>query len=179
MKKMINNKNIIIIILCITLIFMGVGFTYLSLKLKEKSNEKSSFDISFTKVQNNNSVKGGNISPTGTTTLTNQGKTLNMELKMNAPYDELAYTLTIKNKGTIPAEIIDIVESTNYSELSKQNPTLYPVTITYNDIIGTILEPKESINLKVTAIYNKTTNSGTKKISYKLNIISATPQEQY
>lgn len=178
MKKMINNKNIIIIILCITIIFMGVGFTYLSLKLAEKSNEKSIFDVSFTKIQNDNSVKGGNITPTGTSTISNSGKTLDMKLKMNVPYDELAYTITIKNKGTIPAEIINITETPNYSELSAQNPTAYPVSITHNDIIGTVLEPKESIQLKVTAIYNKVANnSGSKEISYQLNIIAATPKE--
>lgn len=178
MKKMMNNKNIIIMILCITIIFMGIGFTYLSLKLKDKNAEQNIFDVSFTKVQNNNSVKGGKIAPTGTSTIMNQGKSLDINLNMNTPYDELAYTITIKNKGTISAEIIDIIESPNYSELSKQNPTIYPVTITYNDIIGTVLEPKESIELKVTAIYNKTTTSSEpKKISYKLNIISATPKE--
>ena len=44
MKKTVNIRNIIIVMLCITIIFMGIGFAYLSVILNEKNNEKTKME---------------------------------------------------------------------------------------------------------------------------------------
>ena len=37
-----------------------------------------------------------------------------MAFTMNAVHDELVYVATIKNKGTLACEIVDIIESPDY-----------------------------------------------------------------
>lgn len=177
MKKMINIRNLIIVILCITIILMGIGFAYLSLKLEKFSNYTNEFDISFVKVNTETPVKGGTTAPTGTTSITNQGKSINMILNMNVPQDELAYTITIKNTGTLPAEIINIVETPNYTTDATLKKQIDPVSISINDVVGKVLQPGEETRLKVVAIYNKTNNITSKEISYQLSILASTPKE--
>lgn len=177
MNTKINVRNLIIVMLCITIICLGVGFAFLSIELEEKGKEQNTFKVSFTKVQSKTPVKGGKNTPTGTSSITNQGSTLTMNLNLNVPYDELAYTVIIKNKGTLPAEIINLIETPDYQTDMTAKQQIAPVTITHNDIIGKVLEPNEETELKITAIYNSTLNPTPKKIAYKLNIITATPEE--
>ena len=49
--KNINIKNSIILVLCITIICMGIGFVVLSIELKSKQKETSIFDIIYTDVE--------------------------------------------------------------------------------------------------------------------------------
>lgn len=177
MKKRMNIRNLIIVILCVTIICMGIGFILLSSKLQTLKQEQPTFNVSFKKINAETPVKGGKTSPYGSNSITNQGKTLNMQLNLNAPRDELAYTIIIKNEGTLPAEIINLVESPDYINDPTSAQKIAPVVITHNDIIGKILEPKEETELKVVATYTNTTDITPKKISYQLNLVCASKEE--
>lgn len=172
MKKMLNVRNIIIVILCITIICMGIGFIILSVELKNKKDEIKTYDIAITKVKKISSVKGSNIEPIGKINITSDGKILDMNFELNAIHDELTYIATIKNTGTMPAEIIDVLESPNYKE-ENFHKLIAPVSITISDIKGKILKAGESTDLKIFVYYKSSTAPVTKKnIPYKLGIIS-------
>ena len=36
MKKLVKNKNMIIVILCITIVLLSIGFTLIAIRLKER-----------------------------------------------------------------------------------------------------------------------------------------------
>ncbi len=171
-------KNGIMIILCSTIICMAIGFTCVSMQLKKKNQDQERFDVSFTKITEQTKVKGGSKEPTGTTSITNRNKTVNIEFSLNEPRDELGYTMIIKNTGTIKAEIINIMTTPDYIHNSKEQEIIDPVMINQNDIIGKILEPNEEIKLKITAIYKIGKTTTAKKIPYQITLIAATPEQE-
>ena len=65
MKNILNIKNSIILVLCITIISMGIGFIVLSIELKSKQKEVNIFDIIYTDVEIISSIKGGKKEPIG------------------------------------------------------------------------------------------------------------------
>ena len=162
MKK-INIRNLIITLLCITVIILAIGYSVLAIRLDAYKNKKESDE---------SSVKGGTEEPECTTSINDDGHTLSMNFTLNNPKDEMAYTVTIKNTGTLKAKIIDIVSSPDYINDKLAINSIKPVSITKTDISGKILEPNEEATFKVLAVYNNG-GTGVKKIPYKLSLISS------
>ncbi len=181
MKKSFNIKNSIIIILCFTIICMGIGFAVLSIKLEKLTNTKQFFDVSFDRVKEETSVKGGTENPTATTNITNNGKEIKISFNLNNVRDELAYTIYIKNNGTLPAKIYALKETPDYTNDKTALSNIEPVSITHNDITGRIINPNEEIELKVIALYNPTnkqlSSNLKKQINYELHLITASPKD--
>lgn len=172
MKNMIHIRNSVIVVLCITIVFMGIGFIVLSVNLKKEKDMTHSFDVSFVDVTKSSSVKGSNVEPAGKATIVENGKEVDMAFTVNAVHDELVYIATIKNKGTLAAEIVDIIESPDY-KLDSFNKSINPVTITLSNIKGKIIPPGESIELKIVVYYNPSTNAGGKKtFPYRIGLIT-------
>ena len=172
LKKLINIRNLIIIILCLTIISLGIGFAFLSIELQERSDENLIFDVSITKVEQNTSINGGITSPSTQHFISQNEKTITTHLKMYAPYDEISYTLTIENKGTITAEIVDLIETPDYLKDNNAKSSIAPIEISHLDIIGKVLEPGETTELKVVALYKPTQTVQPKIFTYKLSIIA-------
>lgn len=171
MKKMVNIRNGIIVVLCITIIFMGIGFIVLSMELEKKNNSVNNFDVLFIDVTKSSSTKGGKVNPDSDVEIQAGGKELAMNFTLNAAHDEISYNAIIRNNGSLNAVIVDLIESPDY-ESSKFSNMIDPVTITYNDIIGKELKPGEEVELKIIAYYNPSTISGVRSFDYKLGIIS-------
>lgn len=171
MKISRNIKNLIIVILCITIICMGIGFALLSMKLDSKNKELVVFDLSFIRVIEGTPVKGGNTDPVSAANIINQGKTLDMHLTLNNPYDEVSYVATIRNEGTVSAEIVTLIE--------KVDSSIAPVEISYNEISGKVLDPKEEIELRIVAVYKNSNNSliKSKSFSCQYTIVAKTPDD--
>ena len=66
MKKMINIRNSVIIILCITIICMSIGFIVISIDYTKNKKQDLSYNVVFEKIKKLSSVKGSNIEPKGT-----------------------------------------------------------------------------------------------------------------
>ncbi len=178
MKSMIKVRNSLIIVLCFTIICMGVGFIFLALKLDEKNKDKPYFNVVFYSVREETSVKGGTIAPSATNSITNNGKEVTMNFKLNNPHDEFAYTIIIKNEGNIPAQIYNIKETPDYTNNATAQKEIAPISITHTDIVGKVLQPNDEIQLKVLAVYNNSkekTALTTKKVDYQLTLIAASP----
>lgn len=173
MKKTVNIRNIIIVMLCITIIFMGVGFAYLSVILNEKNNEKPILDVSIVRVEEETPIKGGLVAPVGVRELKNDKKTINFNFLMYTPQDELSYKIVVRNTGTLPAKIEDILTYPNYLEDEKAKQSIYPITITHNDISDKILEPEEELEIKLVTLYTNTgQNIGQVSINYQMTILA-------
>ena len=172
LKKIINIRNLIIVILCLTIISLGIGFAILSIELEERSDEKLIFDVSITDVKQNTSIKGGLNSPIAKHSISQNEKTLTTQMNMYAPYDELSYTITIENKGTITAEIVDLIETPDYlTDISAKN-SIAPIEISHLDIIGEVLKPGDKTELKIVASYKPAITVLPKSFTYKLSVVA-------
>ena len=179
MKGPKNIKNVIIIILCITIISMGIGFIVLSVRLDGYRKEEEVFDVCFTNIKMLSSIKGGSKEPTGQLEIDSSGKILNMDFRLFKEHDEVDYEVTIKNKGTVEASIIKLFSSPDFRNKNVINE-IAPVTISISDISGKLLEPGEETTIKISAIYNPSLNLGEETIleevidlSGKIGIIAA------
>ena len=151
MKKMIHIRNSVIIMLCVTIICMGFGFIVLSVRYKAETEKISSYNVSFSDVRKSSSVRGSDIEPYGNIDITNNGLELDMSFVLNSSYDELSYIVTIRNSGTMPAEIVDIMASPNYQTdyyksryilfPSRSNPSLSTRVVYYRDHSSCYIRP--------------------------------------
>ena len=171
MKKMLNIRNGIIIILCLTIIFMAIGFIIISLKLESFKNNTQKYNVVFDKIIKDSSTKGGNTEPLGNVEIIANGKILNMDFTLNNPHDEISYIIKIKNESSTNALIVDLLQSPDYKDIN-YNYLIDPVSITYNDIVGRELKPNEELDLKITVYYNPSTKSGKKTFNDKMGLIT-------
>lgn len=171
MKK-ISIRNIIITLLCITIICMAIGFSFLSTQIDTLKNRDISFNVVIDEAREATSVKGGVTSPKCNYIINDDGHTLDMDFTLYSELDELAYNIIIENKGTIKAKIIDIISSPDYANVKLLAESIKPVSITKTDISGKILAPGETTTIKVVARYNSSTVKGTKEVPYKLSLIT-------
>ena len=177
MKNTVNVRNLIIMMLCITIICMGIGFAYLSVKLDTKNNEKQIFDVSFTKIVAQTPVKGGFVSPTSASEIINDGKTLNMTFNLYTPQDELAYTIIVKNNGTLPVKITDVLAYPNYTEKEEIAKTISPIKISHNDISNKVLKPEEELEIKLVTTYTAEKNVGQMIVPYQLTLVTSSTEK--
>ena len=172
MKNLIHVRNSLIIILCVTVISMAVGFIVLSIELKKEKEKSSNFDVMFVNIEKSTSVKGGEKDPTSHAEIVKAGKELDMNFSLTSPRDEITYTVTIENNSTLPAEIIDIIESPDYKDETFKK-IIEPVSITISDIKGKIIPPNETMDFKITVYYVPSSNPpSTKNFSYKLALLT-------
>ncbi|MBR5370274.1 MAG: hypothetical protein IK137_03105 [Bacilli bacterium] len=170
MNNRINIRNSIIVILCVTIIFMSIGFIIISVNYTKNKNKNISYNVVFNNIKKISSVKGSNIEPKGIVKISDDSTEIEMSITMNSVHDELAYVTTIENKGTVPIKILDIMESPDY-KLDSFKKLINPITVTLSDIKGKVLEPKETVDLKIVFYYN-TGKSEPKNFDYKIGIIT-------
>lgn len=178
MKRIVGIRNIIIILLCITIISLGIGFSYLSVKLESLKDTKEDFNISFVEVITSSKIQGGEFVPALTYDIMNYGKTIKLKANMYAPRDELSVKLVIKNQGTIPGEIISIVERPDYTDNDEDKKKIYPISITHNKVDGKVLNPGEEIELNIVMVFSSKEVSIEQDFIYELNIVASTPMSQ-
>lgn len=172
-KKIVKNKNIIITILCITIIVLSIGFTLVTLKLKERESKSKIYDVSIVRIQEGTAIKGGEVLPTGKSKIEDNGKTANFEFTLNYPKDTLTYIITIKNNGNLKAKIDGLAESPDYLNSNNQANTILPVIINHNDITNQELNPGEEINLTVTVEFTSSGLPMAKVIPYEVSILTS------
>ena len=175
MSKKKNAKNSIIVILCITIIAMGIGFMVLSMRLESYRSEEEVFDVRFTSVRMLSSIKGGEQNPVGQLEIDSTGKILQLDFRLYKEHDEVDYEATIKNEGTVEASIVSLFSSPDFRS-QEVIQTYFPVVISVSDLSGKLLEPGEETTVKISAIYNsldsKQKKDKTIELSGKIGIIA-------
>lgn len=117
-----KTKNVVIIALCLTLIFMGVGFAALSQNINIKAtgtvSGKTAWDIHYATFALNE--KGGNAADTtpeatagGVKYLDTAKTTATVTFTLTAPRDYVEYKGTITNFGSIDAKLNTYTSSFN------------------------------------------------------------------
>lgn len=117
-----KTKNVVIIALCLTLIFMGVGFAALSQNINIKAtgtvSGKTAWDIHYATFALNE--KGGNAADTtpeatagGVKYLDTAKTTATVSFTLTAPRDYVEYKGTITNFGSIDAKLNTYTSSFN------------------------------------------------------------------
>jgi len=174
MNKYIKIKNIVIVILCFTVVVMAAGFVVLSINLENIKNEKSSFEVVFKKAKKTSSLKGGTIDPKANVKIMSSGTVAKMDLTLYAVHDEITYDLNVQNKGTSKAIITDLIVSPDFSDKDVIKE-IEPISVDVSNIGGKILEPGEEATVKVNVFYNTTQDEkllGTHNIKAKIGIIA-------
>ena len=179
MKNLIKTRNWIIVVLCLTIVCMGVGFAVLSMKLENQNNTGSIFAVEFVKAEKRNQVQGGIQPPTITSSITDANQTINIEFNLYSPRDEIRYRITIKNTGNIEAEIINLIEKPDYATDSLAANSILPVKISHNNIVGKILPPGEEIELNIIAMFDYNAPQTSVKIPYQISIIARSKEKWF
>ena len=96
---------------------------------------------------------------------------------MFAPTDEVSYRITIKNKGTIPAEIINLLEYPDYLNDEATAKSIYPVEVKHNNIVGKVLAPGEETELNVAAIFNYKASPKSVQVPYQITILTKSSEK--
>lgn len=172
MKSLVKTRNWIIIILCLTIICMGIGFAVLSMELENQKNNHPRFSLEFTKAEQRSLVQGGLNTPNVNSSIINSGQTINIDFELYAPRDEIGYKVIIKNTGNVKAEIVNIIEKPDYINDLSIAQTILPVKISHNNIIGKTLEPEEEVELNIVAIFDYNALPMDMKIPYQLSILT-------
>lgn len=171
MKKRINIRNFIIIILCFTLICLAIGFSIVAVQLNKEKNKDCNYEVMFSEVMKSSSVKGSEIEPVSSFKIDETGQILSIDYTLNVPRDEITYIAVIKNEGTIPVEMVDLMKSPNYVDDMKKY--ISPVTLKISDVSGKIIEPGDKIEVKIIAYYNPSNTTISKKtFNIKLGILA-------
>ena len=116
-----DKRNYIIIALCLILVIMGVGYAAFSslLTINGTANISNSLCVGFDQTKTNTytaraGIEGG-TTPTGTMSYsgtaceTNYVPNASLTANFKQPGDEIEYTLTIKNKSSVTADIKSIL----------------------------------------------------------------------
>ena len=158
MKRLVKNKNILIIILCITIILLSIGYALIAIRLKEREATDKIYDVSITNIQEGTAIRGGEVLPTSKSDIINGNKTADFTFNLQNPGDTLTYIITIKNNGNLKAKIDGLAESPDYIN---------------NDDEASRIYPGEEINLTITVEFS---NSGTAKeikTPYQVSILTS------
>jgi hypothetical protein len=170
-KLKINFKNMMLSLLCIIIILMGVGFIYLGSKITACKDMNKTFAVEVIKATAGTTIRGGSITPTGSASIVNNGKTVNFNFILNNPKDTLTYNVVIKNKGTTSAKIDNIIEVPDYINNSDYSKSIYPVVISHNDIVGSKIMPKQELTLVIKATFDSKQIAINRNINYQISIL--------
>ena len=173
MKRLVKNKNILIIILCITIILLSIGYALIAIRLKEREATDKIYDVSITNIQEGTAIRGGEVLPTSKSDIINGNKTADFTFNLQNPGDTLTYIITIKNNGNLKAKIDGLSESPDYLNSNTQANMILPVIINHNDITNQELNPGEEINLTISIEFTSNGLPMEKIIPYKISILSS------
>ncbi len=164
--------NHLIVVLCLTILCVVIGFIILALVLKSERNSIPVFDVSFVDIKKESVVKGSAIEPVATANILDGGQKIDMNFTLNSVHDEFTYLVTIENKGTLPAEIVDILQSPDYSIQTFQN-MIAPISISLSDIKGKVIPVGAQLTLKIIVYYPPSNFEVQRKdFSYSIGIIA-------
>ena len=173
MKKIIRNKNIIILLLCITIIVLSIGFALISMRLSERIKNDKIYEVEIVNIQEGTAIKGGTILPTAVSDITNNGKTASFTFSLSAPDDTLTYIITIKNNGNLKAKIDGLSETPDYINNDNAANDIYPIILNHNDIKNQELNPGEEIKLTITVQFANSGVSINKTVPYEVSILTS------
>ncbi|MBQ2640180.1 MAG: hypothetical protein IJF92_05435 [Bacilli bacterium] len=163
-NKNMKFGNVIILVLSVTIIFIAIGFMYLSIKLNTCSNTKNKYEVKIVKVVKETVISGSNKGVKTDYELADGNKTIKFKFNLKDNKDFISYTVVIKNTGTLPAQIDNIIEKSNY-----QSDML---DIKYNDVIGDIIEPGDEVELSL-SINSPKGSILSKDLDYQATILTS------
>ncbi|MBR3049229.1 MAG: hypothetical protein IKG58_01545 [Bacilli bacterium] len=164
MREKIKLETTIILLLSITIVFVGIGFIYLSMRYNSVKKTKEKYEVNITKIIKGNVINGSNKHITTNSEITDNKKTAKFSLNLKNNKDSVSYIIVIKNTGSLSAQIDNIIERTNYSKDL--------VTIKYNDIVGEVIEPGDEIELELNVL-SPNKNILSKDFIYQITILTS------
>ena len=171
-----KSKNIIIIALCITLIFMGVGFSLLTqtLTVNTTATVSGTWNVHFKSFADSTSStapnQGVDTTPQSPGYLNGTSTTATVTFDMFKPGDTVQYTAVIKNYGNIDAVFTGFTSTLN-------NDTYISRTVTYGGTTVAATEGAVTAPSSATLAADNNTDSDevTVVITYTYNNVNELP----
>ena len=173
-----KNKNRNITILSILVVFIGIGFAYLSTNLS--INGQSLFKKVEWDIYLDNIVEIVDSTNSGTATVNQDKDTINFSASLNTPGDVYGFTFDVVNDGTVDAylESVDLDDSDlpDFMVVNIEYSDGQNITQTNGDLKGDILSRQNTEKIAVALMYKEDidvddlpTVAGTTNISISLN----------
>lgn len=163
MKKSKDQKNIVIVVLLVAVVFMSVGYAALASQLNINGTAaiKSNWDVKFTSISEGTAVGSATNKTPASTTVT----TATFDVELVSPGDSMTYELVVKNNGSLDAKLDSITGiPTDLSGAIK-----YTVTGVAKDDTLSAGESK-TITIKVEYDGNVTSQPSEDQLSKELNV---------
>ena len=170
MNRNRDTRNVVIAILCVMVVCMGVGFSYLqsSLQITGTANvQASTWNVGITSIavctSSDAATDASCAIPVGSATNVVDGTLVNatdplkasFSATLTTPGDAITYKVVISNSGTLAAKVSAV-------SLSKTADQTTPLTFSYNNInVDDTLAPGATKTMYVTITYTGTTTTST------------------
>ena len=157
-----RSKNIVIIALCLTLIFMGVGFAALSQNLTVKTTgtigaEQDNWKVRFTAFADDTAslaiANNQGKDTTGEAEIFTEDNTIaTVNFSLTKPGDKVQYKGTITNNGSIAAELTSLTTSLKDDPYIARTVTIDGQAAATDPLVpsGLVLEAGESVEVLIT-----------------------------
>ena len=173
-----KSKNIVIIALCITLIFMGVGFAALSqtLTITGTATVTGTWEVRIDDVNTSATPSSPNQGVSTSNSFTSGSKVTDVTVAFTLvkPGDSVVYDVSIGNYGSIQA-VLDSLQGTD-TTFNQQNYVLRTIQVVNNNVAGSALEATTSDNVKtytvsdtLNGVSGNTVDRTVYRITYTLN----------
>lgn len=141
---MYRRKNIVIVIMCIFILVMALGYAAFStiLNINGTASSDSVWNIRFINITSGTAVG----SATNVTLPSYTDKTATMDVKLKVPGDSMTYVLTLSNSGNVAA----IIEKIN-AEVTGSEAIIYSIS---GIKIGQRLKPNETVDITIKVEYD-------------------------
>ena len=116
MREKIKLETTIILLLSITIVFIGIGFIYLSMKLNQAKENKEKYEVNITKIVKGNIINGSNKSIETDSEIIDNKKTAKFKLNLKNVKDSISYTILIKNTVTLSPQLDNTIYRNNFTK---------------------------------------------------------------
>ena len=156
-----RSKNIVIIALCLTLIFMGVGFAALSQNLTVKTTgtigaEQDNWKVRFTAFADDTAslaIANNQGKDTTDADIFSENNTVaTVSFSLTKPGDKVQYKGTITNQGSIAAELTSLTTSLKDDPYITRTVTIDGQAAATDPLVpsGLVLKAGESVDVVIT-----------------------------
>ena len=164
---MYKKKNIVILIMCLFVLFITIGYAAFStaLNINGTANIESEWKVEFTNITTGTPVG----TATNRTAPSYTANSATMDVNLEVPGDSMTYEVTLTNKGTLDAVISEIK-----AEAAGSEAIIYTISGVKT---GDIVEAGDSTNIIIKIEYDPTVTDQphvtTKTLTVSVNVLQA------
>ena len=156
-----KKKNRVIIVLAVIVAFMAVGYAILQqeLTINGTGNIDTKWNVEITNIESSFLEGAKNATDEDGTEIlpTFEATTATFNASLPVPGSEADYTITVTNKGNIPAKLVELP---TMDTVNGQDPTQILYDVFFTDEEKYVLQPDESVQITVAVSWDPEDDAG-------------------